>query len=147
MKKLGGPDLPATGFGMGDVTLRNLLEARGLLPAYSAAPDFYAIVLAPECRAVALADVCALRRAGLRVEYLFKEGRFGKLIQAAEQAGARRVLVYGPDELAAGVVKLRDTHLRVEEAVRREGLAEALLAKFPALPARGNFERGGNDNA
>jgi histidyl-tRNA synthetase len=147
VKKLGGPDLPATGFGMGDVTLRNLLEARGLLPVCSAAPDFYAIVLAPECRAAALADVCALRRAGLRVEYSFREGRFGKLVQAAEQAGARQVLVYGPDEVAAGVVKLRDTCLRAEEAVRREGLAGTLLAKFPALRARADFNQGEAGNA
>jgi histidyl-tRNA synthetase len=117
VKKLGGPDMPATGFGMGDVTLKNLLEARGLLPAPRPAVDYYAIVLAAECRNAALADVAALRRAGLRVDYSFKEGKFGKLIQAAEQAGAQKVLIYGPDEVKAGAVKIRDTRERTEITV------------------------------
>ncbi|MDR2844898.1 MAG: histidine--tRNA ligase [Puniceicoccales bacterium] len=120
VKKLGGPDMPAAGFGMGDVTLRNLLDAKKLIPPYSTAPDYYAIVLAPECRAAALSDVAFLRQAGLRVEYSFKDGKFGKLIQAAEQAGARNVLIYGPDEVAAGVVKVRDTQTRTERTVPRE---------------------------
>ena len=45
VKKMGGPDLPAVGFGMGDVTLRDLLELRKLLPAYADGPDFYAMIL------------------------------------------------------------------------------------------------------
>jgi histidyl-tRNA synthetase len=128
VKKLGGPDMPATGFGMGDVTLRNLLEAKKLLPAYSDGPDFYAIVLAPECRAAALADVALLRGKGLHIEYAFKDGKFGKLIQAAEQAGAHRVLIYGMDELAAGVVKVRDTRTRTEVTVPRDALETQLKA-------------------
>jgi histidyl-tRNA synthetase len=130
VQKLGGPELPATGFGMGDVTLKNLLEAKGLLPSDVAGPDFYAIILAPECRAAALADIAALRRIGLGADYSFKEGKFGKLIQAAEQAGARKVLIYGPDEIAAGVVKVRDTQTRAEVVIAREpasGFVERLL--------------------
>ena len=133
VKKLGGPDMPAVGFGMGDVTLTNLLKDRGLFPDYSAAPDFYAIVLAPECRATALADVAALRRAGIRVEYAFKDGKFGKLIQTAEQAGARHVLVYGPDEVIAGVVKVRDTQTRTEQTLPQTALVEHLRVLKGAL--------------
>ncbi|MDR2512689.1 MAG: histidine--tRNA ligase [Puniceicoccales bacterium] len=128
VKKLGGPDMPAVGFGMGDVTLANLLKDKGLFPVYSAAVDFYAIVLAPECRPIALADVAALRHSGMRVEYSFKDGKFGKLIQAAEQAGARHVLIYGPDEVAAGVVKIRNTQTRTEQLVPRTSLMEQLCA-------------------
>jgi histidyl-tRNA synthetase len=127
VKKLGGPDMPATGFGMGDVTLKNLLEARGLLPLPRPAVDYYAIVLAAECRAAALADVAALRRAGLRVDYSFKEGKFGKLIQAAEQAGAQKVLIYGPDEVKAGIVKIRDVRERTEIALPAAELLAGLV--------------------
>lgn len=127
VKKLGGPDLPAVGFGMGDVTLRNLLEQKQILPTLIDAPDFYAVILGEENRAAALADVAALRRAGMRVEYAFKDGKFGKLIQAAEQTGARYALVYGSDELALGVVKVRDTRERREIAFPRENLAATLF--------------------
>ncbi|MDR2982289.1 MAG: histidine--tRNA ligase [Puniceicoccales bacterium] len=128
VKKLGGSDMPATGFGMGDVTLKNLLEDKSLLPVYSDAPDFYAIVLDPACRTVALTDVSLLRRAGIRTEYSFKDGKFGKLIQAAEQAGARYVLVYGPDEVANGVVKIRDTQERREITIPSRELVARLQA-------------------
>jgi histidyl-tRNA synthetase len=136
VKKLGGPELPATGFGMGDVTLRNLLEAKSLLPATDAAPDYYAIVLAGgdgtvNCRAAALADVAALRGAGCAVEYALKDGKFGKLVQAAEQAGARRILIYGNDEVAAGVVKIRNPQPRTETTVPRAP-AETLAARLCA---------------
>src|SRR5688572_8321820 len=41
LQTLGGVDLPALGFGMGDVVLGALLEARGLRVAGVAAPDFW----------------------------------------------------------------------------------------------------------
>lgn len=127
VKKLGGPDMPAVGFGMGDVTLRNLLEQQNLLPQIEDVPDFYAIILGEENRAEALSDVADLRRFGLRVEYAFKDGKFGKLIQAAEQTGARYALIYGTNELAHGVVKVRDTQERREIAFPRESLADTLF--------------------
>lgn len=126
VKKLGGPDMPAVGFGMGDVTLRNLLEQQELLPQIGDAPDFYAIILGEENRAEALSDVALLRACGFRVEYAFKDGKFGKLIQAAEQTGARYALIYGTNELALGVVKVRDTQERREIAFPRENLAGTL---------------------
>jgi len=127
VKKLGGPEMPAVGFGMGDVTLRNLLEQKGILPNLIDAPDFYAIVLGDENRAPALADVSELRRSGMRVEYAFKDGKFGKLIQTAEQTGARYALIYGANELALGVVKVRDTRERREIAFPRENLVATLF--------------------
>lgn len=127
VKKLGGPEMPAVGFGMGDVTLRNLLEQQKLLPQIASAPDFYALVLGEENRAEALRDVAELRRCGLHVEYAFKDGKFGKLIQAAEQTGTRYALIYGANELALGVVKVRDTRERREIAFPRENLAATLF--------------------
>lgn len=126
VQKLGGPEMPAVGFGMGDVTLRNLLEQQELLPQIVDAPDFYAIVLGEENRAEALSDVAVLRACGMRVEYAFKDGKFGKLIQAAEQTGARYALIYGTNELALGVVKVRDTQERREIAFPRENLPATL---------------------
>ncbi|MDR1817673.1 MAG: histidine--tRNA ligase [Puniceicoccales bacterium] len=128
VKKLGGPEMPATGFGMGDVTLRNLLEEKGLLPAAAAAADFHAIALAPECRPALLADAARLRAAGAAVEYALKDGKFGKLIQAAEQSGARTILIYGPDELARGEVRLHDTATRAERCVPRASLTPETTA-------------------
>jgi histidyl-tRNA synthetase len=43
LKSLGGPDVPALGFGMGDVVLGELLRARGKLSATIAQPDFWLV--------------------------------------------------------------------------------------------------------
>lgn len=128
VKKLGGPDLPAVGFGMGDVTLRDLLEAKKLLPAYADGPDFFVMVLGADVRSAALEDVANLRRAGFRVEYNLKDGKFGKLAQQAETAGAKYALVYGGAEVAKGVTKIRSLTDRSEAEIPRTDLVPALRA-------------------
>ncbi|MBL9216424.1 MAG: histidine--tRNA ligase [Opitutaceae bacterium] len=114
VKKLGGPDLPAVGFAIGDVTTGLLLEQRGLMPAFAAAPDVYVVIGGPAERRAALADIQALRAAGVRVEYPFKDSAFGKQFKAAAESGARLALIYGGDELARGAVKLRNLADRSE---------------------------------
>lgn len=128
VEKLGGPALPAVGFGMGDVTVANLLEDRGLVPAYADGPDFFVAVLGADARAAALADIAQLRAAGMRIEYNLRDGKFPKLMQAAESAGAKFALIYGGDEVAQGVAKVRDLTARAEATVPRTDLVPALRA-------------------
>ena len=117
--KLGGPDLPAVGFAIGDVTLGLLLEARGLMPTFVQATDVYCVIGGETERRVAFADIQALRAAGFRVEYPLREVAFGKQFKLAADAGAKLTLIYGADELATGVLKLRDMSTRSEFEVPR----------------------------
>jgi histidyl-tRNA synthetase len=117
VKKLGGPDLPAVGFAIGDVTTGLLLEQRGLAPAHVNAPEVYAVIGGAAERPSAFADIQSLRAAGIRVDYPFKELAFGKQFKAAAESGARLALIYGGDELAKGVVKIRDMKDRSEREV------------------------------
>lgn len=120
VEKLGGPALPAVGFAIGDMTFALLLEQRGLTPALVSAPDVYAVIGGPAERQAAFADIHALRAAGFRVEYPFRELAFGKQFKAAAESGARLALIYGGDELAKGVVKIRDLTDRSEREVPRD---------------------------
>ncbi|HYD85604.1 MAG TPA: ATP phosphoribosyltransferase regulatory subunit, partial [Opitutus sp.] len=120
VKKLGGPDLPAVGFAIGDVTLGLLLEARGLMPAMVQACDVYCVVGGEAERRAAFGDVFALRAAGFRTEYPLKEVAFGKQFKLAADSGAKLALIYGADELAKGVVKIRNLTDRSEVEVPRE---------------------------
>ena len=130
VRKLGYADLPAVGFAIGDVTTGLLLEQRGLAPALVSAPDVYAVLGGPAERAAAFADIRALRAAGWRVEYPLKDAPFGKQFKAAAESGARLALIYGGDELAKGVVKVRDMADRAEREVPR---ADVLAAVRDAL--------------
>ena len=132
VKKLGGPDLPAAGFAIGDVTMELLLEQRGLMPAFINAPDVCVAYDGEAGRLAAFPDIQTLRATGVRVEYPLKELAFGKQLKAALESGAKLALIYGGDELARGVVKLRDLTERHEREVPREQVpaeVRAFLAK------------------
>jgi histidyl-tRNA synthetase len=65
----GKVDLPALGFGMGDVVLLELLKARGLLPKFDTATDVFVSIEDENLRAQSLKLVHDLRAAGYAVEY------------------------------------------------------------------------------
>lgn len=132
VKKLGGPDLPAVGFAIGDVTTGLLLDQRGLTSKPVTAPEVYAVIGGEAERKAAFADINALRAAGVRVEYPLKELAFGKQFKSASESGAKIALIYGGDELARGVIKLRNLTDRTERDVPRDHVVEfalKLLAK------------------
>jgi histidyl-tRNA synthetase len=112
--KLGGSEMPAVGFAIGDMTFALLLEQRGLMPAVTQAPDIYCIIGGEAERRAAFADINRLRACGYRVEYPMREVAFGKQFKAASDSGARIALIYGADEIEKGIVKVRDLVDRTE---------------------------------
>ncbi|HEU0010152.1 MAG TPA: histidine--tRNA ligase [Verrucomicrobiae bacterium] len=67
----GKVDLPALGFGMGDVVLCELLKARGLLPKFDAGIDAFVLVEDESLRGETLKFIEELRTAGCAVDYSF----------------------------------------------------------------------------
>lgn len=128
--KLGYPDLPAVGFAIGDMTFALLLEQRGLMPALVQAPDVYCVIGGADERLAALGAIQSLRAAGFRVDYPLKDVAFGKQFKAASEVGARLALIFGSDELAKGVAKLRDMNDRAEREIP---LAEVVSAVRDSL--------------
>ncbi len=118
--KLGYSELPAAGFAIGDMTFALLLEQRGLMPTFVQAPDVYAVIGGEKERLAAFGDIHALRAAGFKVEYPMKDLGFGKQFKVAAESGAKLALIYGGDELAKGVVKLRDLTTRTEQEIAKD---------------------------
>jgi len=118
--KLGYGELPAVGFAIGDMTFALLLEQRGLMPTFVQAPDVYAVIGGEKERLAAFGDIHALRAAGFKVEYPMKELGFGKQFKVAAESGAKLALIYGGDELAKGVVKIRDLTTRTEQEIAKD---------------------------
>jgi histidyl-tRNA synthetase len=130
VQKLGGPALPAVGFAIGDMTFGLLLEQRGMMPKFTAAPDVYCVIDGEAGRSAAFPDIHALRATGLRVDYPMKPGAFGKQLKTAADSGAKLALIYGGDELSKGVVKIRDLDARAEHEVPRDGVLVAVRDFF-----------------
>jgi histidyl-tRNA synthetase len=126
LQALGGVDLPALGFGMGDVVLAELLRERGLAPARPASVDvFVAAVTAGDMPAV-LQLVHELRDAGLAVEYPLGHQALGRQLKLADARGARWAVLVGPDDRARGEVQLKDLRGQAQRPVPLAGLRAAL---------------------
>jgi histidyl-tRNA synthetase len=81
----GKVDLPALGFGMGDVVLLELLKARGLLPKFDAPMDVFVLIENEELRADSLKLVSDLRAAGYAVEYPLTPTKPDKQFKRAQE--------------------------------------------------------------
>jgi histidyl-tRNA synthetase len=95
LASLGGVDLPALGFGMGDVVLGELLRSRGLLPTVASPIDAW-VAQAPDAPGFPtpmLQAAQALRRGGVVVEYSLKTQRVDKQVEVARKAGARHIVL------------------------------------------------------
>lgn len=114
---VGGGDLPALGFGMGDVVLTELLKGRGLVPEYRPRLNAY-VVIADEClRGAAWELICELRQAGCSVDYPLSPAKVAKQFQQAAALGARFAIVVGTEEWQAGEVILKNMATGGEERV------------------------------
>jgi histidyl-tRNA synthetase len=118
IKQVSGVDLPALGFGMGDVTVGELLKECGRLPKLDWDLDCYVVVADEALRGAALRLVHELRDAGIAVDYALTTAKIGKQFQTAAGLGARRAVVVGPEEWAAGEVTVKDLTAQTQERVK-----------------------------
>jgi histidyl-tRNA synthetase len=93
LKNLCDVDLPALGFGMGDVVLAELLKSKSLLPLIAKKIDYYVAIPDEKYREKALGLVHRLREVGKSVEYSLTAAKLGKQFEAAESRGAAKVVI------------------------------------------------------
>src|SRR5690606_17865259 len=100
--------IPGIGFGMGDVTLFDFLDTHGLLPAPRAEADLVVIPTDSDLQGPARVVARDLRQAGWRVTVPLESRKLGKEIPRAVKAGARAVVIVGPDDWKTGHLVIRD---------------------------------------
>jgi histidyl-tRNA synthetase len=84
----GKVNLPALGFGMGDVVLLEILKARGLLPKFDANVDVFVLIEDETLRAPSLKLIQDLRAAGFAVEYPLTPAKADKQFKRAQELKA-----------------------------------------------------------
>ena len=130
VQKLGGPAFPAVGFAIGDMTFALLLEQRGLTPTMVQSPDVYCVIGGEAERIAAFGAIQTIRASGYRVDYPMRDVAFGKQLKAASDSGAKLALIFGADELAKGVVKIRNLGDRTESEVPSADVVSAVREFF-----------------
>jgi histidyl-tRNA synthetase len=123
---IGGPKAPGIGFAMGEDRLVLTLQAQE-----ATAPQLGHAYIAPlgeTMNPAALALARELRRAGLTVDLGDGTFRLKKSFEAAEKT-ARRIVILGEDELASGILTVKEFATGTQTKVSRAELAAHLSAK------------------
>lgn len=134
VEELGGPSIPAVGFGMGIERVLMLLDAledgECKLDIEDEAPQVFVACLNRQMAIPAFSLMEGFRAAGLRAD-MDHQGRSLKAqFKYAGKLGAKYVAILGDDEIAKGVVKLRDMSTKEEWETPLDGAPEALKARL-----------------
>ncbi len=129
IKELGGNQVPAVGFAAGLERLLIVMEQTGVEIPRCDKPTVYLAGMDEECRKMAFALAMGLRKAGVSAEV----DHLGRSIKAqfkyADKIGARYVAVIGTNELAEGVVSVKDMGNGDSEKLKFEELVAYFLAE------------------
>jgi histidyl-tRNA synthetase len=107
LKNLGDVDLPALGFGMGDVVLGEILRKKPAEEDEDRGLNFYVAIAEEQYRPQAMALVQKLRDHQDRTDYPIKPIKLGKQLEAATERMASFICIVGP-ESAEGKIQLRN---------------------------------------
>jgi histidyl-tRNA synthetase len=126
LRALGGIDLPAVGFGMGDVVITELLRSRSGAASTTSRLDVFLVAVTSSDVPEVLRLSHALRDMGIRVEYALKQQAVAKQLKIASVRRSRRTVMIGPDERESGEVVVRNMETGTEEHVPITALTEGL---------------------
>ena len=119
---LGGKDLPATGFGFGDMVVMELLAEKGLVPDLTNGVSDVVFGMGAELRGAAMQVASALRANGRSVDLVLEDKRMKWVFKHAERCGASRLVMVMPDEWSAGKVRIKDLGTGEESTVAAKDL-------------------------
>ena len=118
----GKVDLPALGFGMGDVVLAELLKARGCLPKFDSHMDVFVLIEDEALRGLSLKLVHDLRAAGYAVEYPITPAKSDKQFKRAQELKVAHTARLENDDY----VRIRNVSTRNEIVTGLAGAANHL---------------------
>jgi len=108
LSSLGGNDMPATGFGFGDMVIMELLNENGLVPDLPSGNQDIVIAINEDLRSAAMSVATKLRASGRSVDLVLEDKRMKWAFRHAERTGAQRLVMVMPDEWAAGNVRIKE---------------------------------------
>ena len=119
---LGGRDLPATGFGFGDMVIMELLSEKGLLPDISSRVSDVVFSMNESLRGAAMEVSSKLRGAGRRVDLVLEPKKMKWVFKHAERTGAERLVMVMPAEWDSGKVRIKDLQTGEESDIEFKDL-------------------------
>lgn len=128
LSMFGGEPLPAVGFGMGDVTARDFLEAHNLLPDYAPATEVMLCVVEEESMGHAMRLAQELRREDITVAVNFSGKRVGDQIRQADKMKVPFIIAVGSKERLEGRYTIKNLSTGNEITLPADRIAEHLFS-------------------
>ena len=126
MGEIGGQDITGIGFGLGLDRALLAVEAEGVVIPETFASDLFIIPMGEAAKSAALKYAAELRAVGYKVELAFGDRALKTAMKAADKSGARFSLVIGDEEMASGLVEVKEMVSGTANSVRLDALANAL---------------------
>ncbi len=117
IEQLGGPDMPAAGFGLGLERILLELKNQGLEPPAPSVTDVYVANIGEERRTDAFTLTQCLRANGVKADSDLCGRSLKAQFKYADKLGARLIVMIGGDEFERGTVRLRDLQTREEKEI------------------------------
>ena len=125
----GEPEMPAVGFGMGDVTMRDFLEVRNLLPKYQS-PALVYICLTDEKYRNAVSDLASsMREGGINVAVDLSGKRVGDQVRIANKHTVPYVVCIGEKEIQSNIYTVKELATSTETTLDAAELIQFLRQK------------------
>jgi histidyl-tRNA synthetase len=124
IEALGGASVPGIGFGCGLERVALALEAAGKLLIEKTDAAIIAMGDAAAVKAITIAR--AMRDSGLSVEMFSPQRKLKALLSRANKIGARYAVIIGENEIAKGVVVLRDLSASTQREISEAAVSEAI---------------------
>lgn len=126
IKQLGGPDLPAFGFGAGlERIIQTMLAQKVAMPEFPH-PQLFIIPLGEAAQEKCFALTCELRDQKLRVEMDLTGKKLKNAMRYADGIGAQFVAVIGENELGSGKIDLKEMATGKTKQIQLKTLADEL---------------------
>ncbi len=118
--------IPAVGFGMGDVIMRDMLGTYGLLPKIEAPAKLYVCVLNQDSIAYAQDLAQKTRDSGVSTIVDYSGKKVGEQIQYADKNNIPYVVIIGENEIKTGKLKVKELSTGKETEVTKDTIANAI---------------------
>ena len=108
VEQIGGPETPGVGFGMGIERLMLMLSEEGVEVPEESAADYMIITMGDKARSYGIGLARKLRKQGRSVQMDMMGRNFKNQFKYANRIGAKKAIIIGDDEVAAGAFSVKD---------------------------------------
>jgi len=118
LKQFGGPNIPATGFGIGDCVLGVLLEEKGLLKPKVKGLDYFVAYVNENYKGRAVELALQLRLKDRSADFSYKGGKLGKQLKIASDRDAKRCIIIGDEFFRNNELVVKDMATGKQELIK-----------------------------